>query len=136
MQSVGGTHFELDHIELAPGETPYALIPTEIPAPPQVRSLSEVVARRRMYAHAVGRLTSVTPEPNNSFWSVGVLTLADGTELALQSMASSKGYAEFVGQEVTVLGLLADQEPPSLGVRRMCAGVVARCQMTDDNFRK
>lgn len=142
VQSVGGTHFELEHIELAEGETARDPIPTVLPAPPPVRTATEAEARVGRWAHVLGTLTSSTPDGDGT-WHEGVLTLADETEIRFMfSTLHSLGHPaeatldEVVGAEVTVLGQLSHgDEGLRLGATQVCLGEVERCHMTLDSAR-
>ncbi len=139
VQSVAGTHFELESIALAPGETPYDPPPTRIPAPPFVEDRASLEARVGLWAHCVGTLTALVPPDDDSpWWGRGVLTLGDGSAVSIDGIAwgDSPPTVE-QGTDVTALALvLAPDEPggtPSLGGNlKLCPGRVERCLMDDD----
>ncbi len=139
VQSVAGTHFELDTIALAPGETPYDPIPTRIPAPPFVEDRAALEARVGLWAHCLGTLTSLeAPGDDSPWWGRGVLTLTDGSAVVLDGIPWGESAPDVEqGDQVTALALvLAADQPdgiPSLGGNlRLCTGRVERCLMDDD----
>ena len=143
VQSISGTHFELEHIELAEGETPWEVLPTELPAPPQVRNRAELEARQGRWAHCIGILGSMEPGDIPG-WEASSLRLDDGTELGLSMSAGwSFGHPtqgspeELQGQRVTVLGKVSQEAGAFqlVGSTRVCAGEVERCHMTMDSAR-
>ena len=136
VQSVMGTHFEMASIALAPGETPWDPVPTEIPAPAQVRTAAELEARSGLWAHCVGHLTRYGPLPGDSFWSTGSFTLEDGTAVDLPQLSTDTAFGDLVGKQATVLGRVSKEGGRLvLHARKICAGTVGRCHMTVDNFR-
>ncbi len=141
VQSVGGTHFEVESMELAPGESPYDPLPTELPAPPQVRTLEELRARlgRWRWCHAIGTLVSLRDDPDTTYWHSGELRLADGTPLPLIHIPTrDETFEALLGQEVTILArLIGDgtDTPFQLSAATVCPGVVERCRMSLDNTR-
>ncbi len=139
VQSVMATHFEIETIELAPGETPYDPEPTELPAPPQVRAAADLKDRSDRWVHCVGTLASVDPPTDDSpYWQNGKLTFEDGGEVPLIGIPKSEAREAPVGEVVTVLGkVLGGREGRAieLAARRICPGVVERCRMTMDNLR-
>jgi len=127
VQSVGGTHFELETIRLADGETAWDPVPSELPAPAQVRTSSEAQARIGLWAHAVGTLAEVSPQDHGHR---GRLTLADGTEIGFWTLEESS----LVGSTVTVLGQLREEDGLQMGATQICAGEVEACNMTLDSY--
>lgn len=140
VQSVGGTHFSLEHIELADGEVPWDVDPTQIPAPPQVRSVDGLAPREGMWVHAVGTLESVAYEGHSHG---AVLTLEGGSTPFSLFAPTSFGReladvdpADWVGREITVLARVwRDGDALKLSHGKVCAGAVESCQMTQDNSR-
>ena len=139
VQSVMGTHFALDTIALAPGETARDPVPEQIPAPPQVESLASLQARVGLWAHCVGALSQLEePGDDNPWWGRGSITLPDGTDVRLEGIPwDEHNTAIEQGSEITVLALVLAPEDgaatPSLGGRlRICEGRVERCLMDDD----
>ena len=134
VQSVDATHFELQSIELAPGETAYDPPPTQIPAPPQVEDGAALRARVGLWAHCVGTLEALQApgEDDAPWWGRGRLRLSDGSEVALRFISWSEGPPALqTGALVTALGpvQLEDGQLALGGPLRLCAGRVARCQM-------
>lgn len=134
VQHVEGTHFELEHIELAPGETAYAEAPAWVPSPPFVRDAAGLAARQGRWAQLVGTLVAVDPIPNESTWTRPRLRLPDGTEVDLGHVAASrKEWAENVGREVTTLVRVAAapatgaSAQPVVAGMAVCPGEVADC---------
>jgi len=119
VQSVYGTHFELESIELAPGEAPWDPEPTQIPPPPFARSADEARARAGEYAQCRGTAGD------------GVFRFADGSELPLQAGAWFDELA--IDGDMTVLAWVDDDG--ALHARGACPGEQPRCGVTDDNMR-
>jgi hypothetical protein len=139
VQSVMGTHFELETITLAPGETAWDPIPERIPAPPAVTDRAAIEARVGLWAHCIGTLTAFEgPSDDSPWWGRGVLTLADGSTVSMDSIPFGDGAPQVEqDSEVTALALIiAPEQPggnPTLGGNlRLCPGRVERCMMDDD----
>ena len=141
VQSVTATHFEVESIELALGETPHDPPPAELPAPPQVRARSELEARlgHGLWVHCVGVVSSLRPsEEDDTLWLEGTFVLADGAEVPLRRISKSRqAFVELVGATSTILARIVGAEASQLQLSpaTICAGVVDRCQMTLDNTR-
>lgn len=138
VQSVAGTHFELESIRLAPGETARDPIPERIPAPPSVENRAALEARVGLWAQCIGTLDSLeAPSDDSPWWGRGTLGLADGSTVVMNSIPYGDGAPQVEqGTTVTALALvLAPEQPgdmPSLGGNlRLCAGRVERCLMDD-----
>jgi len=137
VQSVGGTHFELESIALAPGETPWEPEPTRIPSPPWVADQGALAAREHLWAQVVGALESLKePHPDRPWWGQGTLRLADRTAVLLRAIPWEEGAPAVVGAEVTALGRVVAPEEPGApwsleGPLRLCAGRVERCLVDD-----
>ena len=104
VQHVMGTHFELESIALAPGESPHDPTPQTLPVPPLVSSLAALVARRWRWVHVQGILTALTPEPSSARWGSAVLQLDSGEQLELQGLRLSDEVRALQGQAVTAMG--------------------------------
>lgn len=116
VQSVGGTHFELQSIELAPGESAYDPLPTELPPPPLARSLEAAQAQAGWYAVCVG-----TREGERFLF-------AEGGEMKLGPHSSYYDPEVLEGEQ----SLLAWVDPEgSLHVRAACKGQDPRCGVVD-----
>ncbi len=140
IQSVVATHLELHSIELAPGEPAYEPPPSELPAPPLVRTLSELEARRGrgLWVHCAGVLASLrTAGEDEAPWLAGTFRLEDGAELPLRNIPRRQPFAELEGRSSTILARIIGGSGSAieLAPARICPGVVERCQMTLDNTR-
>ncbi len=141
VQSVVATHFELQSIELAPGETPHDPPPSELPAPPLIRTLPELEARlgRGLWVHCAGVLESLRDGEEETPWLAGTFRLEDGTGLPLRGISNqSQRFTELAGKKSTILARITggDQGSPiRLAPATICPGVVDRCGMTLDNTR-
>jgi hypothetical protein len=115
--AIGGTHVEVEKIELAPGEAPNPGPFELLPAPPEATTLGGVSARAGLWVCAVGKLESAT-----------TLSLTDG-RVAL--VTQTPPAAALVGQEVTVTGRVRPAKDgwTLAGDPAVCAGRVPRCGM-------
>jgi hypothetical protein len=120
VQAVMNTHFELESIELAPGETAWEPEPTLVPPPPFAYDSAAALARSGRYAQCRGRVTE------------GAFEFADGSTLP---MAPIGGFfeVEAIEGDQTLLAWVDDEG--TLHPRGACPGEVARCGLTDDNMR-
>lgn len=112
VQSVGGTHFELASIELAPGETPYEPMPTELPPPPLARSAQAAKAQTGWYAVCVGTREGQT------------LHFSEGGSMPLGPHSSFYDPPRLEGEQ-SVLAWVGPEG--SLHLRAACPGVDPRC---------
>lgn len=131
VQSVGGTHFEVESIELAPGETPYDPKPSRLPGPPRVRNEAEIEARVGRWAHIVGRL-GVKKADEGEIWVDGHLDV-DGTKLRLPVNGQQSRLRPLDGKQVTVLARIRREGAKLfLYVGKACPGVVDECEVDRD----
>jgi hypothetical protein len=107
-QHIQATHLEVHTIELAPGETPYAVPPVEPIPPPVVRMASEAAARDGRWARVVGRVTSVEDDPDG-YLDLVRLRLADDA-LVLAGNVLGTEWSHYVGKLVTVTSRVARVE--------------------------
>lgn len=140
VQSVMATHFELETLELAPGERPHDPIPTELPSPPMVKTPDELAACVGQWVQLVGMLIEVGPMPDVSFWQRGRVVLADGTAVEVSPLPEAPSVeigavaasGLLVGRPiVTVLGTVV-RAADGLRVqgRTLCLGEEPRCGMS------
>jgi len=99
-QHIMATHFQLTSIDLAPGETPYTVCPTQVPAPPFVRTAEDLEKRAGRWAMVVGRVEFVKDDPDGVLGMAG-LCLEDGTIIIVGNILISK-WAGYNGKIVTV----------------------------------
>ena len=131
VQSVGGTHFEVESMKLAPGETPYDPKPVKLPAPPRVRSEAEIEARAGRWAHVVGRL-GVDRAEDGEIWVDGHLDI-DGTKLRLPVTGHQSKLRPLDGKQVTLLAHIQKEGTKlTLQVGKACPGVVDECEVDRD----
>lgn len=116
VQSVTGLHFEVESIELAPGETPHDPAPTGILTPPQARSAAEARAQAGWYATCHGTLSGA------------VFTFPDGSTLKADV---PRPHVEVADGEVTLLAWVGED---GLFVRAGCPGDVPRCGVQEDQI--
>ncbi len=115
VQSVYGTHFSLESVKLAPGETPHEPEPTELLAPPLARTAAQAKAQDGWFAACVGTIQD------------GVLSFEDGGSMPVELPTGFFPITEIEGQQT----LLAWVGEGRLHGRGNCAGVVPRCGMTE-----
>jgi hypothetical protein len=99
-QHIQATHLEVHTIELAPGETPYAVRPLEPIPPPVVRTASEVAARDGRWARVVGQVMSVEDDPDG-YLELARLRLADDAIVVANNVLRTE-WSHYVGKLVTV----------------------------------
>lgn len=129
VQQMLGPHFSPERIELAPGESPYPVTPTSRPPPPRV-STEEALARRRgLWVQVVGRLGSITPEPDSSSWASAEITVDGGMRVAASSVPLGI-WERHRGVEITVVGKVARSGPPVLEGAVICKDGTMPCRFT------
>jgi hypothetical protein len=131
VQQVSAPHFRVESIELADGEEPIEPTPEELPAPPVVEDVSALEERAGRWAQIVGTLGAIEDGPGR--WANhSTLTLADDTEVPLESMARGPS-AGLDGEFVTIVGRVSrSEDEPHLRVGRVvaiCPGRASRCGM-------
>ena len=125
-QHIQATHLEVRTIELAPGETPYAVPPTEPIAPPVVRTASEVAARDGRWARVIGRVEAVEDDPDG-YLKLVRLRHGDGVEVIVRNVLGAE-WSQYVGKGVTVASRVARIEDGGtvafelVGWREVCEG--------------
>jgi len=125
-QHIQATHLQVRTIELAPGEIPYAVPPTEPIPPPIVRTAGEVAARDGRWARVVGRVEAVEDDPDG-YLKLARLRLGDGVEVIVRNVLGTE-WSEYVGKTVTVTSRVAPIEDGEtvafelVGWRDVCEG--------------
>jgi hypothetical protein len=108
VQHIGATHLEVQAIELAPGETPYAEPPTHPVLPPVARSAVELAARAGRWVRVVGTVEAVHDDPD-SYFGFAWLRLPDGSSVRARYVPV-RAWSAHLGKEVTVTSRLAQGE--------------------------
>lgn len=132
-QHIQAQHLEVNSIELASGETPYASPPTELVAPPIVKTTSELVKRDVRWVQVVGVLESVQGD-SDGYLGIARLRLADTAEVQARNVSIGDS-ARHEGKVVTVTSRVARTEKSGevtyelIGWYAICEGEVARCEM-------
>lgn len=147
---LGGTHVEVEKIELAPGETPREGPHDVLPPPPEATTVAAVAARAGLWVRVHGTLAGVVEgEPGGA--GAAEIALADGARIRAEGVTALDlpRWKALVGQEVTVVGRVrprgdepndpndpvdtagaAPAKPWSLwGTLAICPGRVSRCGM-------
>jgi hypothetical protein len=125
-QHIQATHLEVRTIELAPGETPYTVPPTEPIPPPVLRTASEVAARDGRWARVVGRVEAVEDDPDG-YLKLARLRLGDGIEVIVRNVLGAE-WSQYVGKTVTVASRVVSIEDGGtvtfelVGWREVCEG--------------
>jgi hypothetical protein len=125
-QHIQATHLEVRTIELAPGETPYAVPPTEPIPPPVVRTTNEVAARDGRWARVIGRVEAIEDDPDG-YLKLARLRLGDGVEVIVRNVLGGE-WSQYVEKTVTVASRVAaitDGETVAfelVGWREVCEG--------------
>ncbi len=120
VQSVDATHFALDTIEVAPGETPITPAPTTLPPPPLARSAGAARAQAGWYAVCVG-----TRRGDD-------LAFSDGGTLPLSVPSRALVPPPADGEHSMLVWVTPDGV---LDVRTVCPGVMPRCGVVDGSAR-
>ncbi len=137
VQAVGGTHVDVEKIDLAPGEAPHPGPYDLMPAPPEAADLPSLAKRAKLWVRAVGRLAEVTPGKERYDPSTAVLELADGHRVAVLAISPGdvEAWKALAGQPVTITGRVKPAEKPEAlalwGRVAACPGVAPRCGMED-----
>ena len=132
VQSVGGTHFEVESIDFAPGETRVEEDPELLPAPPFIRSLGGAEGRAGRWGQCRGQLVRIDPPTEDPGWvdrRSGLLRFDDGTELGLTGIPGDKeAWTSLVGKPVTLLTYFWEDEGVLVaGANAICEGEAERC---------
>ena len=136
VQSVGGTHFELQEIRLATGEIPYPIKPKYLPIPPKVDSQEQLRQRKHLWVHCTGTISNVQKD---RYVYRAQLILRDGNLVAfsfddrqLDHLHQNKSASDWTGVLVTLLGQVAGGVAElDIGRVRLCVGDVDSCGIAD-----
>jgi hypothetical protein len=115
VQAVMAKHFEVEAIELAPGEPAWDPVPSQLLAPELVRSADHARAQAGWFAECIGVIDGAN------------FRFADGSSLPLVGEADAA--------EGTVTMLARVDEDGSLRPDVVCAGEDPRCGVVDSNAR-
>jgi hypothetical protein len=137
-QHMLAAHLQVLSIELAPGEISDTDIPTELPAPPLLRTAEDVFMRDGKWGQIVGRLVALEDDPDTDF-STAYIQLEDGTHLTARYAAPSQ-WQSYLGSTLTVMSRIevvashqnsadAKRKVVLTGWYAVCPGVVDRCGM-------
>jgi hypothetical protein len=137
-QHMMAAHFQLDTIELAPGEEPYAEVPVRLPAPPMLHTMDEICKHAGRWAQIITRLVSLEDDPD-TYFSKANLELEDGT-LVVALYAAEKLWEPYLGNTITVVSRIEVQPSKAVsngnkcpavltGWYALCRGQVERCGM-------
>jgi hypothetical protein len=134
VQQVMAPHVAPDSIALAPGETAWSPVPTELPPPPRVTDRAGHLRHDQRWILLVGRLERLDTKPSEAFWSDAVYRLADGSQVHHATVADSR-WRPHLGKTVSVVaraGITGSAQTGRLwltGMSAICEGVVERCGM-------
>jgi len=139
VQSVQADHFRITSIALAPGETPYATPPTQLPTPPTVKTRAELEARDGRWVQIFARLKTGSKHTDDD-WCDAVATLDDGTEVwaSMYKTTFNEVWKPLFGKRVTLIGrAFVDAKDPRQRFKlqsqvAICPGKVERCGMDED----
>ncbi len=140
-QHILASHFQVTSMGLAPGETPYAEPPTELPAPPLLRTEDDVYARGGRWGQVVGRLIALEDDPD-TYFNNAQLQLEDGVIIVARYAAEGQ-WKPYIGSLITVMSRIevipsnavsADDKCRVVlsGWYAVCPGVENRCGMQDE----
>ncbi|MEE2830492.1 MAG: hypothetical protein VX498_14990 [Myxococcota bacterium] len=137
VQSVGGTHFEIETIDFAPGETPVQTNPSLLPAPPFIRGLGKVASRGQQWGQCRGQLLRIDPlgeDPNPANQRTALFRFEDGSEIPLYGIPSKEEeWTSLQGQSVTILTYFSPDKNGTIRAvaNGICKGEDERCGMDD-----
>lgn len=137
-QHMMAEHFQVDTMELVPGETPYAETPVECPAPPLLHTVDEITACDGRWGQVVGQLLALEDDPD-TYFNIAHLQLEDGT-IIIARYASEQMWKPYIGSTITVMSrieVITSETAPAEGKCRvaligwyaLCPGTVERCGM-------
>jgi hypothetical protein len=130
VQSIGATHFVVQDIALAPGESPHDPVPTDLLPPRPVRAGAEVAAAAGRWVQAVATLKGSTPTDSSTWVEANLDVGGEPVKVTLSAHLYEKHWARLEGQTLTVPGRLSQGTPRELYVAdssRVCAGEDLGC---------
>ncbi len=122
VQTVSGTHFEIQAIELAPGQIPRPGPYSMMPAPPMVRKLAELAPLSGAYLSVVGTLEAA--KKSGFRWQLSA-RLPDGA-LRLEAPGAVSRRLPEIGKKYT---FVIRQTGETIRCLWFCPGENARCGM-------
>ena len=132
-QHIHAKHFQLQNIELAPGETPRTDNLDQVPAPPLLYTMDEIRKRVGTWGQVVGELTALEDDVNTHF-ETAYLKLKDATKIAAR-YAAAHLWRPYMHKLITVMSRIETVEESGhrkvilSGWYALCSGVVNRCGM-------
>lgn len=135
VQHVMATHFEIDSIELAPGEVAHDPVPTQLPAPPLARSLEDMGSRMWRWVHVQGKLVEWVEQEPGSKWVDGFVEIKEGERVRLEGLRVSDKLRALVGKDVTAMGRVT-KKASLTGRVSVCEGHVERCGLTSSSPKR
>jgi hypothetical protein len=100
-QHMLAAHFQIISIELAPGEIQYADPPSQLPAPPILRTLDEIRMRVGRWGQVVGHLIALQDEEDTHF-KIAHLELEDGIRIIARN-AAERQWKPYLGSIITIV---------------------------------
>lgn len=139
VQSVQADHFRVISIELAPGQTPHAKEPTQLPTPDTVKNKAEFEAHDGRWVQLFATLKTGSKRTDDD-WCDALVLLDDGTEIWTSMYKTTFGrvWKPLFGKPVSLIGRAHRdtkdvKRPLKLhGQVAVCAGKVERCGMDQD----
>jgi hypothetical protein len=126
VQQIMADHFEVESIELAPGEVARSPVPATLPAPPLARTVAELAGREGLWVQLVGVFAAYQSDEGSEYWGVATIEIEGGTTVPANVSAS---HVESLkkGAVVTLVGRVEGPTWSLTDVRAMCAGQVEGC---------
>ena len=107
-QAVGGDHFQVESIALAPGQQPMQPAPKALPAPPFAKDLAQLKAREGYWARVEVTIKDHHRPPDEDWVSVN-LAAPDGTLLrtTLSEHVFESQWLPLKGKKLTLISAIA-----------------------------
>ena len=129
VQHIGASHFVVDSIRIADGESAHDPVPTDLLAPRVVSTPEGLAEARGRWVQLVGTLKGSEPNARGGSW-VDALIEVEGVvvRVMLADHVFEKNWEALVGKTMTVVGVVrAGDEARLRGSNVLCEGADEEC---------